>query len=96
MSERLFDDTRGPMLDPLFATGWAMVKGRDAIEKRYKFKNFADAFGWMTRAAIWSEKWDHHPEWFNVYNKVHVVLTTHSVDGLSALDVTLARKFDSL
>jgi 4a-hydroxytetrahydrobiopterin dehydratase len=96
MSEKLFDDTRDILLNQLFATGWSMVEGRDAIEKHFKFKNFADAFGWMTRAAIWSEKWDHHPEWFNVYNKLHVVLTTQDVDGLSALDVKLARKLDSL
>ncbi|MGH1576681.1 4a-hydroxytetrahydrobiopterin dehydratase [Planktotalea sp.] len=96
MSEKLSVETRAPLLEPLFANGWSMVDGRDAIEKHFKFANFADAFGWMTRAAIWSEKWNHHPEWFNVYNKVHVVLTTHSVDGLGALDVKLARKFDSL
>ncbi len=96
MSEKLFDDTRAALLEPLFATGWSMVEGRDALEKHFKFSNFADAFGWMTRAALWAEKWNHHPEWFNVYNKVHVVLTTHDVDGLSTLDVKLARKLDSL
>lgn len=96
MSELLFEDTRGPLLDPLFATGWSMVEGRDAIEKQFEFTNFADAFGWMTRAALWAEKWDHHPEWSNVYNKVHVVLTTHDVGGLSTLDAKLARKLDSL
>ena len=96
MSETLFDDTRGPLLDPLFANGWSMVEGRDAIEKHFKFKNFADAFGWMTRAAIWAEKWGHHPEWENVYNTVTVTLTTHDVDGLSALDAKLARKMDGL
>ena len=53
-------------------------------------------FGFMTRAAIWAEKWDHHPEWFNVYNRVDVTLTTHDVGGLSALDVKLARKMDTL
>jgi 4a-hydroxytetrahydrobiopterin dehydratase len=84
------------LLDPLFDTGWAMVEGRDAIRKTFVFKNFVEAFGWMTRAAIWAEKWDHHPEWDNVYKTVNVVLTTHSVDGLSALDAKLARKMDSL
>lgn len=96
MSERLCDETRGPLLDPLFKTGWSMVDGRDAIEKEYKFDSFVDAFGWMSRAAMWAEKWNHHPEWCNVYNKVHVVLTTHDVGGVSTLDAKLARKLDSL
>ncbi|MCF6431903.1 4a-hydroxytetrahydrobiopterin dehydratase [Leisingera sp. MMG026] len=96
MTEKLSDATRGPLLEPLFATGWEMVEGRDAITKVFKFSNFADAFGWMTRAAIWAEKWNHHPEWSNVYNRVTVVLTTHDVDGVSALDAKLARKMDGL
>lgn len=73
-----------------------MGEGRDAIVKDFKFKNFVEAFGWMTRAAIWAEKWNHHPEWFNVYNKVSVTLSTHDVDGLSELDVKLAKKMDAL
>jgi 4a-hydroxytetrahydrobiopterin dehydratase len=96
MTEKLSDATRGPLLEPLFATGWEMVEGRDAITKTFKFSNFADAFGWMTRVAIWAEKWNHHPEWSNVYNKVTVVLTTHDVDGISAQDAKLARKMDGL
>ncbi|MEO9781697.1 MAG: 4a-hydroxytetrahydrobiopterin dehydratase [Sedimentitalea sp.] len=96
MTEKLSDEARGPLLDPLFKSGWTMVEGRDAIEKAFVFKNFIDAFGWMTRVAIWAEKWDHHPEWSNVYKTVNVVLTTHDVDGLSALDAKLARKMDSL
>ncbi len=73
-----------------------MVEGRDAIAKTFVFENFVDAFGWMTRVAIWAEKWNHHPEWSNVYKTVEVVLTTHDVDGLSALDAKLARKMDGL
>ncbi|MDU9003061.1 4a-hydroxytetrahydrobiopterin dehydratase [Sedimentitalea todarodis] len=96
MTEKLSDEARGPLLDPLFKTGWAPVDGRDAIEKTFVFNNFIDAFGWMTRVAIWAEKWDHHPEWNNVYKTVNVVLTTHDVDGLSAQDAKLARKMDSL
>ncbi len=96
MSEKLSDTARKTTLEPLMETGWAMDEQRDAIKKTFKFKNFADAFGFMTRAAIWSEKWDHHPEWFNVYNRVEVTLTTHDVQGLSALDVKLARKMDTL
>jgi 4a-hydroxytetrahydrobiopterin dehydratase len=96
MTEKLSAETRGPLLGPLMENGWAMVEGRDAIVKTFKFKDFADAFGWMTRVAIWAEKWDHHPEWENVYNKVTVTLTTHDVDGLSTLDAKLARKMDGL
>jgi len=74
--------------------GWSVVDGK--LHKEFQFSDFNEAFGFMARASMHIEKMNHHPEWFNVYNKVHVVLTTHSVDGLSALDVTLARKFDSL
>lgn len=96
MTERLSEETRGPLLGPLFANGWTMVDGRDAITKIFAFDNFVEAMGWMMRVAIWAEKWNHHPEWSNVYGKVSVVLTTHDVDGLSALDAKLARKMDSL
>ncbi|MEY8828127.1 4a-hydroxytetrahydrobiopterin dehydratase [Sedimentitalea sp. XS_ASV28] len=96
MTEKLSDEARGPLLGPLLKTGWSMCEGRDAIEKKFVFDNFIDAFGWMTRVAIWAEKWDHHPEWSNVYKTVNVVLTTHDVGGLSAQDAKLARKMDSL
>ncbi|WP_170789537.1 4a-hydroxytetrahydrobiopterin dehydratase [Ruegeria lacuscaerulensis] len=96
MTELLSTETRGPLLDPLFQTGWTMVEGRDAITKTFTFKNFVQAFGWMTQVAIFAEKWNHHPEWFNVYNRVEVILSTHDVGGLSALDAKLARKMDSL
>ena len=84
------------VLEPLIESGWVLEEGRDAIRKEFKFKNFVDAFGFMTRAAIWAEKWNHHPEWSNVYNRVDVVLITHDVDGLSELDVKLAKKMDVL
>ena len=96
MTDTLNDTERATDLAPLLATGWAMVEGRDAIKKTFVFKNFVDAFGWMTRAAIWAEKWNHHPEWDNVYKTVNVVLTTHDAGGLSALDIKLAQKMDSL
>lgn len=96
MTEKLSDTGRKTILEPLLDAGWAMVEGRDAITKTYKFADFTESFSWMTRAALWAEKWDHHPEWSNVYNRVTVVLTTHDVDGLSALDAKLARKMDSL
>jgi 4a-hydroxytetrahydrobiopterin dehydratase len=71
--------------------GWAKVEGeRDAIRRTYRFKDFNAAFGFMTRVALMAEKLDHHPEWFNVYNRVEVTLATHDVDGVSELDVTLA------
>ena len=96
MTEKLSEETRETLLEPLFETGWEMVEGRDAIKKSFEFENFVDAFGWMTRAAIWAEKWNHHPEWFNVYKTVKVTLSTHDVGGLSSLDAKLARKMDSL
>ena len=82
--------------DKHLANGWSMVEGRDAIKKTFKFKNFIEAFGFMTRAAIWAEKYKHHPEWSNVYNTVDVTLTTHDTGGLSELDDKLATKLDSL
>ncbi len=97
MTEKLSEETRGPLLEPLFATGWEMVEdGRDAIRKTFTFDNFVEAFAFMTKAAIWAEKWNHHPEWSNVYNRVTVELITHDVDGLSSLDAKLARKMDGL
>lgn len=96
MTEKLSDTARKTTLEPLLQAGWSMVEGRDAITKSYDFANFVEAFGFMTRAALWAEKWNHHPEWFNVYNRVDVTLSTHDVRGLSTLDVKLARKMDIL
>lgn len=77
-------------------TGWQKVEGRDALSKTFRFKDFNAAFGFMTRVALEAEKHDHHPEWFNVYNRVEVILTTHDADGVSALDVALAQFMDTL
>ncbi|RLJ41301.1 4a-hydroxytetrahydrobiopterin dehydratase [Litoreibacter meonggei] len=96
MTDALSDDARKTDLQELLQNGWETHPDRDAIVKTYKFKNFIDAFGFMTRAAIHAEKLNHHPEWSNVYNKVEVTLITHDVDGLSELDVILARKMDRL
>ena len=96
MTEKLSDTARKTTLEPLLENGWAMVEGRDAITKSYQFADFVEAMGFMTRVALWAEKWNHHPEWENVYNKVIVTLTTHDVDGLSSLDAKLARKMDGL
>lgn len=76
--------------------GWTKVRGRDAIQKSLKFKDFNSAFGFMSRVAMMAEKMDHHPEWFNVYNRVDVVLSTHDAGGVSARDVILARFIDSI
>ena len=78
-------------------TGWAQGKGdRDVIEKTYKFTDFKTAWAFMTGTAIKADGMDHHPEWFNVYNKVEVTLTTHDVDGVSSKDVELAGYMDAL
>jgi 4a-hydroxytetrahydrobiopterin dehydratase len=76
--------------------GWASVAEKDAISKTFKFADFNAAFGFMTRVALKADKLDHHPEWFNVYNRVEVVLTTHDADGVSALDVTMAKFMDEI
>jgi 4a-hydroxytetrahydrobiopterin dehydratase len=94
--EKLSEGTREMLLEPLLDSGWTLHGEKDALVKQFKFKSFIDAFGWMTRVAIWAEKWDHHPEWDNIYTTVNVVLITHDVDGLSTLDLKLARKMDSL
>lgn len=75
---------------------WREAPGRDAIERAFVFKNFAEAWGFMTRVALLAESQDHHPEWSNVYNRVHIVLTTHDCAGLSARDVTLATAIDEV
>jgi len=93
MTERLTDRS---LLAPLYASGWKDEGGRDALVKTFVFANFVEAFGFMTRAALWAEKWNHHPEWSNVYKTVVVTLTTHDAGGLSDLDVKLASKMDRL
>jgi 4a-hydroxytetrahydrobiopterin dehydratase len=76
--------------------GWARASGREAIAKSYSFKDFSAAFGFMTRAALVAEKLDHHPEWFNVWNRVDVTLATHDAKGLTDLDVQLAAAMDAI
>ena len=78
-------------------SGWAAKPGdRDAIEKTFKFADFKTAFGFMSSCALKAEQMDHHPEWFNVYNRVEVTLTTHDADGVTELDVELAGFMDAL
>lgn len=92
MAVKLTGDARKSALARL--TGWSETTGRDAITKKFVFKDFNQAFGFMTRAALVAEKMDHHPEWFNVYKTVDVTLSTHDADGLTDLDVKLAEAMD--
>lgn len=95
MSEKLEGEARGVALTELNTRGWVLTKDRDAVQKVFKFASFIEAWGWMSKMAIEAEKLNHHPEWFNVYNRVEVTLTTHDVDGLSNLDLALAKKMDA-
>jgi 4a-hydroxytetrahydrobiopterin dehydratase len=94
MAQKLTADSRKSALAKL--TGWREVEGRDAITKKFVFKDFNQAFGFMTRAALVAEKLDHHPEWFNVYKTVEVTLSTHDAGGLTELDVKLAEAMNAL
>jgi 4a-hydroxytetrahydrobiopterin dehydratase len=76
--------------------GWAKLETREAIFKSFKFKSFHAAFGFMTEAALVAEKMDHHPEWFNVYSRVDVTLTTHSAKGVTELDYKLAKAMNDI
>ncbi|OWK08099.1 hypothetical protein Celaphus_00008254, partial [Cervus elaphus hippelaphus] len=105
-AHRLSAEERDQLLPNLRAVGWNELEGRDAIFKQFHFKDFNRAFGFMTRVALQAEKLDHHPEWFNVYNKVllvesagleslvlfqvHITLSTHECAGLSERDINLA------
>ena len=75
---------------------WALVEGREAITRTYRFGDFNAAFAFMTRVAMMAEKADHHPEWFNVYNRIDVSLATHDAGGLTAKDIALARFMDAV
>ncbi len=75
---------------------WKLVEGRDAITRSFRFKDFSEAWGFMARVALLAEAQDHHPEWFNVWNRVEITLSTHDASGLSARDVRLARAIDAI
>ena len=94
MAEKLTGAARTAALGAL--SGWSEMPGRDAIAKSFKFADFNAAFAFMTRVALKAEAMDHHPEWFNVYNKVDIVLATHDAGGLSALDVEMAKFIDAI
>ncbi|XP_019847583.2 pterin-4-alpha-carbinolamine dehydratase isoform X2 [Bactrocera dorsalis] len=88
---KLTEQERSELLQPLLAAGWSLVDNRDAIYKEYLFSDFNAAFSFMSGVALLAEKLNHHPEWFNVYNKVQVTLSTHDVGGLSAKDIRVAK-----
>ncbi|MFN3605605.1 MAG: 4a-hydroxytetrahydrobiopterin dehydratase [Cypionkella sp.] len=94
MANRLTQDERDAALPALGAAGWGATQGRDAIRKVWKFKNFSEAWGFMSRCALAAEALNHHPEWLNVYNVVDVTLTTHDCGGLSDLDLRLAKQME--
>jgi 4a-hydroxytetrahydrobiopterin dehydratase len=97
MAERLTAAERTEHLPALGATGWgAAPESRDAIRKVFLFADFSEAWGFMARAALAAEKMNHHPEWFNVWRRVDVTLSTHDAGGLTMLDIRLARRIDAL
>ncbi|GGN50670.1 putative pterin-4-alpha-carbinolamine dehydratase [Novosphingobium indicum] len=91
---RLTETERDDALKGL--SGWTLSEDGLAIEIELEFADFNEAFGFMARVALYADKADHHPEWFNVYNKVRVRLTTHDADGLSARDVAMAQFIDGI
>ena len=91
--KKLDADARAAALKEL--PQWREAEGRDAIIRSFRFKDFNAAFGFMTRVALLAEKMDHHPEWFNVYNKVEVTLTTHDAGGVSDNDIVMAKAMES-
>jgi 4a-hydroxytetrahydrobiopterin dehydratase len=92
MAAKLEGEARAKALAGL--PGWSEVEGRDAIRRSFTFKDFNAAFGFMSRVALAAERMDHHPEWFNVWNRVEITLSTHDAGGLSERDVKLARAID--
>jgi 4a-hydroxytetrahydrobiopterin dehydratase len=94
MAAKLSVDARKTALGKL--NGWSDKTGRDAITKKFQFKDFKQAFDFMTQVAQIAEKMNHHPEWFNVYNKIEVTLSTHDAGGLTELDVKLAEAMDKI
>jgi 4a-hydroxytetrahydrobiopterin dehydratase len=94
MAEKLTKAERDERLPDLGKTGWSAVAGRDAIRKVWKFKNFSEAWGFLSQVALAAEKLNHHPEWKNTYNIVDVTLSTHDAEGLTELDLKLAERMD--
>ncbi|OQR76643.1 hypothetical protein BIW11_07651 [Tropilaelaps mercedesae] len=90
VKDALTDSDNTKELAPLLASGWSVAPERDALYREVVFKDFNEAFGFMSRVALFAEKMDHHPEWFNVYNKVQITLYSHDIKGLSKRDVKMA------
>ena len=76
--------------------GWVLSSDGRSIKKSFKFKNFSEAFAFMTRIALLAESHNHHPEWFNIYNRVDICLTTHAAEGVTIKDLTLAKLIEDL
>ncbi len=94
MSEKLVGMDRTTALHEIH--GWIEHEERDAIRKTYHFADFSEAFAFMVRVAFFAEKHGHHPEWFNVYNRVEIILSTHDAGGLTQKDINLARLIDEV
>ena len=94
MVEKLVGVARHAALQTV--AGWIEVEDRDAIRKSYHFGNFSEAWGFLSRIALLAEKMDHHPEIFNVYNRVEIILSTHDADGVSQRDIRLAAAIDEI
>ncbi len=94
MVEKLEGAARSDALSSL--QGWSEVEGRDAIAKIYSVADFSEAFGWMARVALAAEQMNHHPEWFNVWSRVEVTLSTHDAGGLTKRDIALAKRMDAI
>lgn len=92
--EPLSDEERADALDGL--PDWDYDEARDAISRSFTFKDFSEAFAFMTRVALYAEKHDHHPEWSNVWNRVDILLTTHDAGGLSVRDVAMAEAIEGV
>ncbi|KAH8358448.1 hypothetical protein KR093_000282, partial [Drosophila rubida] len=95
MVAKLTEEERVEKLQPLLDAGWTLVEGRDAIYKEFVLKDFNQAFSLMTGVALLAEKMNHHPEWFNCYNKVQVTLSTHDVGGLSSQDIRMGNYLEA-
>ena len=94
MANKLNNQEKTTFISEQTKKGWQYIEKNDSIYKKFEFKNFVDAFSWMTKVALFAEKINHHPEWFNVYKTVEVTLKTHDVNSLSDLDKKLSEKMD--
>ena len=96
MAKKLNNEEKKNFISEQTKNGWKYIEENDSIYKKFEFKNFVDAFSWMTKVALFAEKINHHPEWFNVYNKLVIDLMTHDVGGISQNDINLAKYLDKI